>query len=136
MKAMPEKKLPYRFTIGFNAEDPAHRQAAEVLNRQGRRKAQFLVNAILYYTHCTDYNAEPLPEIEATVEPWEERKEALEDLVLRVLEEHGHREQRPEIAEMGAADSPQTIAPMETRGILDTVNVAAIADSLAAFRGK
>ena len=51
---MAEKKSLYRFTIGFNPGDPSHRQVAELLNRQGRRKAQFLVNAILHYIHCPE----------------------------------------------------------------------------------
>ena len=37
---MPEKKEQNKFTIQFNAADPSHRQVADVLNRQGRRKAQ------------------------------------------------------------------------------------------------
>jgi hypothetical protein len=47
---MGEKVAETRFTIQFSRTDPAHLQVAEVLNRQGRRsKAQYLVNAVLYY---------------------------------------------------------------------------------------
>lgn len=43
---MTAKKDPYKFTIQFNPADPTHLQTAALLNRQGRRKAQFLVNAV------------------------------------------------------------------------------------------
>ena len=46
---MHEKKDPYKFTIQFNPSDPTHQQTAVLLNRQGRRKAQFLVNAVMHY---------------------------------------------------------------------------------------
>ena len=45
---MREKKDPYKFTIQFNPSDPTHQQTAVLLNRQGRRKAQFLVNAVMH----------------------------------------------------------------------------------------
>ncbi len=44
------KKMPGRFTIQFNMEDPQQRTAAGILEQQGRRKAQFLASAILQYT--------------------------------------------------------------------------------------
>ncbi len=44
------KKMPGRFTIQFNMEDPQQRAAAGILEQQGRRKAQFLARAILQYT--------------------------------------------------------------------------------------
>lgn len=47
---MRERKQPGRFTVQFNMEDPQQRQAAEELYRQGRRKAQFLTNAVMLYT--------------------------------------------------------------------------------------
>ena len=50
---MREKKDPYKFTIQFNPSDPTHQQTAVLLNRQGRRKAQFLVNAVMHYAHCS-----------------------------------------------------------------------------------
>ena len=50
---MREKKDPYKFTIQFNPSDPTHQQTAVLLNRQGRRKAKFLVNAVMHYVHCS-----------------------------------------------------------------------------------
>lgn len=46
---MDGKKDPGKFTIRFNLADPQQRQAAELVNRQGRSKAQFIANAVLYY---------------------------------------------------------------------------------------
>jgi len=44
------KRMPGRFTVQFNMEDPQQRAASEILEQQGRRKAQFLASAILQYT--------------------------------------------------------------------------------------
>lgn len=46
---MDGKKDPGKFTVRFNLCDPQQRQAAELLNRQGRSKAQFIANAVLHY---------------------------------------------------------------------------------------
>lgn len=48
------KKDIYKFTIQFSGGDPQHQQVAEILNQQGRRKAQFLVNTVLHYIHCSE----------------------------------------------------------------------------------
>ncbi len=44
------KKMPGRFTIQYDMEDPRQRAASEILEQQGRRKAKFLASAILQYT--------------------------------------------------------------------------------------
>lgn len=46
---MPDKKSPGRFTLQFNIEDPRQNAAVNILNRQGRSKAQFITDAILHY---------------------------------------------------------------------------------------
>ena len=51
---MGEKKDAFRFTVQFNAGDPSHQQVAAILNEQGRRKAQFLVNAVIHYINCPE----------------------------------------------------------------------------------
>ena len=51
---MTEKKEPGKFTVRFNAADPQQRTVIELLNQQGRYKAQFLTSAILHYVHCTE----------------------------------------------------------------------------------
>lgn len=49
MTEMGSKKDPGKFTVRFNLCDPQQRQAAELLNQQGRSKAQFITNAVLHY---------------------------------------------------------------------------------------
>lgn len=49
---MEDKKYPGKFTVRFNIADPQQRMAAELLNQQGRRKAQFLTNAVLFYVQA------------------------------------------------------------------------------------
>lgn len=126
---MAEKKSLYRFTIGFNPGDPAHRQVAELLNRQGRRKAQFLVNAILHYIHCSE-----TPEIPETAEPPTGMGRAeMEALVVRILEERGYRKAGENQSD---GQATQELPEPVLGGGLDAAGFAAIADTLAAFRGK
>ena len=123
---MAEKKSLYRFTIGFNPGDPSHRQ---VLNQQGRRKAQFLVNAILHYIHCPE-----TPDLPEPVEPLTGMGQAdMEALVVRILEERGYlNTERNSENSKTAHDMPEP----SFDGTLDAAGFAAISDSLAAFRGK
>lgn len=51
---MAEKKDPGKFTVRFNIADPQQRTMIELLNQQGRYKAQFLTNAVLHYIHCSE----------------------------------------------------------------------------------
>lgn len=126
---MAEKKSLYRFTIGFNPGDPAHRQAADLLNRQGHRKAQFLVNAILHYIHCPE-----TPDLPETAEqPAGMGQTDMEALVVRILEERGYLK-TPESSSGG--EEAQAMTESVFNGELDAAGFAAIADTLAAFRGK
>ncbi len=62
-----EKKNPYITTIGFDKMNPRHVQVAEFLNSLKRKKADYIVNAIIEYQGrknwegkkegrvCTDY---------------------------------------------------------------------------------
>ena len=52
MTTLAEKKMPGRFTVQFNMNDPQQREAAVFLERQGRRKAQIITNAVLHYLSC------------------------------------------------------------------------------------
>lgn len=49
-----DKKDPGKFTVRFNAADPQQRVVIDILNQQGRYKAQFLSNAVLHYIHCPE----------------------------------------------------------------------------------
>lgn len=49
------KNSPYRFTLGFDAQDPEHQMAVEILNRLGHKKARFIVKAVLFYQQQKDF---------------------------------------------------------------------------------
>lgn len=55
---MPDKKMPGRFTLQFNLSDPQQKEVSDCLERQGRRKTQFITNAVLHYLNC-DRAAKP-----------------------------------------------------------------------------
>lgn len=44
-----EKKNPYITTIGFDKTNPRHVEVAEFLNSLQRKKADYIVNAIMEY---------------------------------------------------------------------------------------
>ena len=43
------KKNPYIMTIGFDRTDPRHVEVADFLNSLQRKKAQYIVDAVIYY---------------------------------------------------------------------------------------
>ena len=49
---MGDMKDPGQFTIRFNTADPQQQAVVDMLNRQGRYKAQFITNAVLLYTYA------------------------------------------------------------------------------------
>ena len=51
---MEKKKSASRFCIQFNEQDPHHQQVMDILNAQGRHKAQFIAAAILHYINCSE----------------------------------------------------------------------------------
>ena len=73
------KKDPNKFTILFNGADPLHQQVVDMLNQQGRRKAQFVVNAVQHYLHCSETPDIPQSAPADTV--------AIETIVRRIMEE-------------------------------------------------
>ena len=77
------KKDIYKFTIQFSGGDPQHQQVAEILNQQGRRKAQFLVNTVLHYIHCSETPDIPQPSPVNT--------DAIEAIVRRIMEEYSEK---------------------------------------------
>lgn len=122
------KKDPYKFTIQFNGGDPSHIQIAEMLNRQGRRKAQFLVNAVMHYIHCSE-----TPHIPELVMP---DTNVIEKVVRRILEEQGKKN------ESGNNIQKETRRPIKSEEIdlgnaeeiLGDEGVNAIARTMANFR--
>ena len=126
---MHEKKDPYKFTIQFNPSDPTHQQTAVLLNRQGRRKAQFLVNAVMHYIHCSQ-----TPDIPQTP-PMD--TSLFETIVRKVLKE---QREEPQIKKTEKHQPPTAQASEddfsfdEAADALGADGLAAIANTMAMFR--
>lgn len=125
---MPEKKEQNKFTIQFNSADPAHQQVTDILNQQGRRKAQFLVNAVQHYLHCPE-----TPDIPQAT-PMDIN--AIEHIVRRILEEQNKPVPAKQEAVKGHIRRPKTesVHYDEATELLGEDGLAAIANSIAAFR--
>ena len=98
---MTDKKDPGKFTIRFNICDPQHKAVIDLLNRQGRSKAQFLVSAVLHYINCKE-----TPEVSVPVP----NQAALEEMILAILTKNQsylkkQPEPKPSTAQQDAAIS-------------------------------
>lgn len=126
---MGEKKKPGRFTLQFNLEDPQQRMASELLEQQGRHKAQFIASAIMLYIQC------PKPQGHDGGPPAIDEA-AIERMMLSILEKHS------QFAAAAPGEPPETEehhAPAATdkrpwenamgKDALDAIN-----DTLAAFQ--
>lgn len=96
---MGEKKDAFRFTVQFNAGDPSRQQVAAILNEQGRRKAQFLVNAVIHYINCPESR-------EAAAAPRIDRQ-TVEQLVREILSN-----MQPEATPATEGNTPGDIPPV------------------------
>lgn len=129
---MAGKKEPGKFTIKFNVMDPAHRQVIDTLEPMGRTKAQFIANAVLHYLHC--------PQTPDIPQPVSTDYTAVEAIVRRILAE---RLQEPPASTPAKQQGTQKklrksedIRLEDAEAILGEDGMAAIADTLSAFRGK
>jgi len=125
---MAEKKDPGKFTLGLNMADPSHRQVIDILNQQGRRKAQFIVNAILHYLHC--------PETPEIPQPAPVDSHVIEEIVLRILKQQTSAVPKPDIPPE-QKKPPQKSESLHTEGmeaLLGKDGLSTIANTLAAFR--
>ena len=125
---MGEKKKPGRFTLQFNLEDPQQRTVSELLEQQGRHKAQFIATAILSYIQrpSQGHDCGP-PAIDEA---------ALERMLLAIMEKHPRFAgtapgELPEAEEPPAPAEPAK-GPWETPMGDDALK--AITDTLAAFQ--
>lgn len=121
------KKDLYKFTIQFNGGDPQHQQTAEILNQQGRRKAQFLVNAVMHYLHCSETPNIPQPAPVDTA--------AIEIIVRRIMgEQHIEEQTIPKPTERKIPKSKDITFEQEEADMLGEDGMAAIANTMAMFR--
>ena len=95
---MGEKKKPGRFTLQFNLEDPQQRTVSELLEQQGRHKAQFITSAVLLYIQC------PKPQDRGEETPAMDEA-AMERMLLSILEKH------PRFAAAAPGEPPETEKP-------------------------
>lgn len=123
------KKDLYKFTIQFSEGDPLHQQTASILNQQGRRKAQFLVNAVMHYLHCSETPVIPQP---APIDTG-----AIEVIVRRIMAEESSRP----IASEQISHSPtqrtvksEQIDFGDAAELLGEDGMAAIKNTMASFR--
>lgn len=123
------KKDPNKFTVLFNDADPQHKQVVEILNRQGRRKAQFLVNTVQHYLHCKE-----TPDIPQSV-PTDTA--AIEAVVRRILLEGSdhtgadNKTKQNTVAPVAVIEQP---AFDEAADLLGEEGIAAIRNTMASFR--
>ena len=115
---MDVKKDPGKFTIRFCMSDPRQKRAVDELNAQGRLKAQFLTNAILYYVGAENGSG-ALSRAE------------LEAIVRAMLEENARKNR--DTAQLPAEHERERSTEADT--FLTEENLSAIAGTLKAFRG-
>lgn len=122
------KKDIYKFTIQFSSGDPQHQQVAEILNRQGRRKAQFLVNTVLHYIHCTETPDIPQP-VPIDVD-------AIETIVRRIIEEYSEKPTRQDVRKTPEKKTVKSeeIAFDDAAELLSEDGIAAVRNTIASFR--
>ena len=122
------KKDIYKFTIQFSSGDPQHQQVAEILNRQGRRKAQFLVNTVLHYIHCSETPDIPQQPPVNT--------DAIETIVRRIIEEYSERPTRQDVRKTPEKKTVKSeeIAFDDAADLLGEDGIAAVRNTIASFR--
>jgi len=123
-----ESKYPGRFTLQFNLEDPQQRMAAEILGQQGRRKAQFLANAVLQYIRHPDgpdYSTAPIGMDMAT----------LKRMMLEILQNDPQLLSGERIGQVNVQYGSDEPAITRDEPTSDNV-LAAMSNTLAAFRDR
>ena len=122
------KKDIYKFTIQFSSGDPQHQQVAEILNRQGRRKVQFLVNTVLHYIHCSE-----TPDIPQQP-PF--NTDAIETIVRRIIEEYSEKPTRQDVRKTPEKKTVKSeeIAFDDAAELLGEDGIAAVRNTIASFR--
>jgi len=123
-----ERKNPGRFTLQFSMEDPQQRRAAEILGQQGRRKAQFLTNAILLYIKHPNgpgYSAAP-----GRID-----MDTLKQMMMDILQNDPQLSRGGHMGQGDAQHSSKEPALTWDEPAPDSV-LAAMSNTLAAFRNK
>ena len=115
-----------RFTVQFSPRDPCHQQAVDILNQQGRRKAQFIVNAVMHYINCSE-----TPD----VKPAAIDTALIEGIVRRLLSEQGKTEgPTPPEQPRRKAQKSESISIKDAEDAIGAEGMAAIMQTMAGFR--
>lgn len=113
MTGMDGKKDPGKFTFRFNLCDPQQRRAAELLNRQGRSKAQFIANAVLCYVDGQPSVSQGVPHLDS-----EQIRQLVEDIL---AQRQGQPQQEAPAPPTVLADS-DPLNDTERRRIFETLD--------------
>ena len=118
---MKQKRDRGKFTIKLKENDPEHEKVIRLLESQRpHNKAQFIVDAILYYTENYERAENRAPAMD---------RAAVEAIVYDVL-----RKQKEEKTPDAHTDKPkQHIAAVQTEA--DNEVFSLVADTMSAFRG-
>lgn len=127
---MGEKKNPGRFTIQFNLNDPQQQAVCELLEKQGRHKAQFITSAVLQYINCSEtpeIASAPLPDLDL-----------IEKMVLEIMDRYAVENCQQPKSEMSHSIKPEPQfhpAPSdEFQQFLGQDGISAIKNTLSAFQ--
>lgn len=127
--AMGGKKQPGRFTLQFNVEDPQQKTVSELLEQQGRHKAQFITSAVLQYM-------QPVMPNVSIVDPPTLDKDTLLRMLLSILEKDPQftatAPGRP--ARAGKPSLQTSSSTKEWDGSMGDDAMMAISETLAAFQ--
>ena len=127
-----DKRFIGRFCIQFNSADARHVQVVEILEAQGRRKAQFIAEAVLHYANCSES-----PEIKPQQNPAMLRK-----IIEGVVRECLHNEKEPPAAPEQADNLPVLAEVPDSEnlrvfdGELDADLLASIQESMGTLRNE
>jgi len=120
---MGEKKKPGRFTLQFNLDDPQQQTVSELLEQQGRHKAQFITSAVLLYIQS------PKPQGGGGESPVIDEA-AMERMLLSILEKH------PKFVAPVSDEPPASTAKGPWEDSVEDDALKAISDTLAAFQQR
>lgn len=123
-----EKKHEFKFNIGLNQNNPDHVRVAEILNRLGRGKAEYVVKAVLAYEN------QGVESVSGVAVSYEE----LEMLVRRILREQvsgkaGGGEKQFEVVE---TEGKRLDEQDRKSGELNSDDMGEVLKALAGFRGS
>lgn len=116
---MGSKKDPAKFSIRFNAADPHQVEVIDLLNKQGRYKAQFITNAVRHYIRCSS-NPNQLPQTSLT-----------DEQIMRIVQ-NCLSKQPP--AQQALSQEPPLARPAAPGGLLDDDDRDSIMQTLDMFK--